>query len=347
MKTTFTILSFLILSLNLNAQCTTGCTFNVSGLSTSDFYVTTGQKLCISATGTITGIIAVDGGTLCNQGTIKTTNVLVANGGTFNNYGKGIIDTLYIYQTASAFNNYGIMTNSVIGTAANAQTNNSGTLITTLLGDSIGTFINTGNLTINQDFYNAYSSSFTNNGYMNVGRDFYNASNSIFATQCMVNVSRDWYNAASVLGATSGCGGFNITNNSFNAGTVGNTSTHLDLCDANNTGSINGNTGTIAGTTTYCSCASSACNIVGLNEENKKFSFFTYPNPTNGLVTIETSEEIKKITITNYLGQLVEVTPTLNNHKTQLDLSKEPAGLYTIQCVGNLGVVAYKKIIKE
>ncbi len=331
----------------INAQCSSGCTFNVSGLSTSSFYILPGQKLCVASTGTITGTIAVNGGTLCNQGKIQTRAVLIANGGHFDNYGTGIIDTLYITLGSALFTNYGVMTNTVMGTAASAMSINNGTMLATLLGDSIGTFINNGNLTINTDFYNAYSSSFTNNGFMSIGRDFLNSTSASFSTKCMVNVSRDWYNSASVTGATSGCGGFNVTNNTFNSGTLGSLSSHLDICDANNSGTINGNTGTIAGTTTYCSCASSACTVVGINEMSNKMLVGLFPNPTSGLITIQSEEAIKTVVVTNQLGQVVLTDQQVNQTTTQLDLHALVKGVYLVSLTTTNGSVAYKKVIKE
>lgn len=329
------------------AQCSTGCTYNVSGLSTSDFYILPGQTLCVASTGTITGRIAVSGGTLCNQGKIQTTAVLIANGGQFNNYGTGKIDTLYIMQNNTNFTNYGTMTNTVMGTGASATSINNGTMLATLLGDSTSTFINNGNLTINFDFYNAYSSSFTNNGFMSIGRDFYNATSSSFSTKCMVNVSRDWYNSASVTGATAGCGGFNVTNNTYNSGTLGSLSSHLDICDANNPGTINANTGTIAGTTTYCSCASSACTIVGIKEMTQELLVDLFPNPTTRLVSIQSEEAIKTVVVTNQLGQIVLCNLHINDTSVQLDLGHQAKGVYIVALTSNSGATAFKKIIKE
>ena len=337
----------LLFNSNVNAQCSTGCTYVVTGLTTSSYYLLAGQKLCIASTGTLTGRVAVSGGTICNQGKIQTTAVLVANGGVFDNYGVSVIDTLYVTQGNAKFTNYGNMTNVVMGTAASATSINNGTMLATLLGDSIGTFINNGNLTINNDLYNTYSSSFTNNGYMSIGRDFLNATSSSFSTKCMINVSRDWYNSASVTGATTGCGGFNVTNNTYNTGTMGSLSSHLDICDANNPGTINANTGTIAGTTTYCSCASSACMVVGINEHTKEAVVGLFPNPTSGLITLQSEETIKTIVVTNQLGQVVLTNQNVNQTTAQLDLHALVKGVYLISLTTASGANAYKKVIKE
>jgi hypothetical protein len=234
-----------------------------------------------------------------------------------------------------------------MGTAVSAISINNGTMLATLLGDSIGTFINNGNLTINLDFYNAYSSSFTNNGFMSIGRDFYNATSSSYATKCMVNVSRDWYNSASVTGATAGCGGFNVTNNTYNSGTLGSLSSHLDICDANNPGTINANTGTIAGTTTYCSCASSACTIVGIKENTQELSVGLFPNPTTGMISIQSEEAIKTAVVTNQLGQIVLCNLHINETTVQLDLGHQAKGVYIVVLTSNSGATAFKKVIKE
>ena len=335
------------LKTTINAQCNTGCTFNISGLSTSNFYIMAGQKLCVTSTGTITGRIAVSGGTLCNQGKIQTTAVLIGNGGHFDNYGTGTIDTLYVTLGGASFTNYGAMTNTIMGTAASAVSINNGTMLTTLLGDSTATFINNGNLTINTDFYNAYSSSFTNNGFMSIGRDFYNATSASFSTKCMVNVSRDWYNSASVTGAAVGCGGFNVTNNTFNSGTLGSLSSHLDICDANNPGTINGNTGTIASTTTYCSCASSACTVVGIKEITNELLVGLFPNPTTGIISIQSDEAIKTVVVTNQLGQIILSNQYINETTIQIDLGHQAKGVYVVALTSHSGATVFKKVIKE
>ena len=86
------------------AQCT-GCTTTVSTTTTTNYTVASGQKLCVTATGKITGSITLTGGTVCNQGTIQASTFTVTNG-TIDNYG-------YIFQVGnlqlsntSVLNNY-------------------------------------------------------------------------------------------------------------------------------------------------------------------------------------------------------------------------------------------------
>lgn len=77
--------------------------------------------------------------------------------------------------------------------------------------------------------------------------------------------------------------------------------------------------------------------------ENKADNFILFPNPTDGLLTIESTEEISKISIFNTLGQ--QVNFSLNND--QVDLSKAAAGVYFITLENSLGNVQKYKIVKK
>jgi hypothetical protein len=76
------------------------------------------------------------------------------------------------------------------------------------------------------------------------------------------------------------------------------------------------------------------------NIENSLFS--VYPNPNNtGCITIKSSSELGAIVIYNSLGDIVSQTKS-NNTQDQVDISKLPAGIYTIQVQEK-----YSKLLKE
>jgi len=85
-------------------------------------------------------------------------------------------------------------------------------------------------------------------------------------------------------------------------------------------------------------------NTVGLDEMAISNSISIYPNPSNGIFTVE-GEEIKSFSITNISGQAVLAQNV--KHKTiQFDLSNQPKGLYFIKLITNNGI-GIKKIIIE
>lgn len=325
--TTLTVFS-LLLNISSYAQCS-GCTLNITGLDAANHIVSSGQTMCISSTGTVTGLITVSaGGTLCNQGKINSSNVWIAGGtlknygtidtysitvsaaGTFTNYATALIDSLWITQNGSTYINNGTQTTHAFAVSNNASATNNGSITATNQGDSLGTFVNNGTITITNDFANSYNTSYTNNGHLSVGndfacsnssnfsnnnfmsitRDFFNSTSSNFTTKCMISVGRDWYNSANVYGpSAASCGGFNITGGSYNTGIAGSASTHLDICDAGHPAlGIDGPGGTIAGTTTYCSCTNSCATFTGINELHSGLAVIKlFPNPATDKVYME------------------------------------------------------------
>ena len=373
------ILFLLAFSINVSAQCS-GCTISVTGLDTSPHIVSSGQVFCIAPTGTVTGDITVmAGGTLCNQGTmnsfnlwisggtlknygmLNTNNVLVESAGTYTNNGTSIIDSLFIRYASSSYINNGTQTSDAFAIAEYATVVNTGTINALLVADSLATitnngsisitgdgfsnaysstFVNNGNLTINNDFANSTSSNFTNNNYMNVMRDFYNATNANFTTKCMVSVGRDWYNSSNVYGPTTGCGGFNITGISFSSGVIGSLSTHIDICDAGNPFSgIDGNSGSIANTTTYCSCVNSCVVITGIKELVKETSVIInsiFPNPSSSNITVKlnhTQTESLLIEVRDMMGKTQiskNYSAVIGENNTDINVSLLAQGTYIL-----------------
>ena len=65
---------------------------------------------------------------------------------------------------------------------------------------------------------------------------------------------------------------------------------------------------------------------VGLNENNSELTGFVYPNPTNGMLNIQSSKELLSVKIINSLGQiLIE-----QKNASSIDMSEMKAGIYFI-----------------
>lgn len=73
-----------------------------------------------------------------------------------------------------------------------------------------------------------------------------------------------------------------------------------------------------------------------------KNKFSLYPNPTNGLINIQTSLELKSVTIYNHLGQLIST-----QSKTQVDLSNVASGIYMVKVDFADGQTSTQKVIKK
>ena len=77
--------------------------------------------------------------------------------------------------------------------------------------------------------------------------------------------------------------------------------------------------------------------LQGTNEPSDNAAFAVYPNPTNGILYVETvctpSLPDPTYRITNLMGQTL-LQGTLQNETQQIDISKLPAGMYYISVSG-------------
>ncbi len=359
-----------------NAQCS-GCTINITGLDASNHFVSSGQTMCISPTGTVTGLITVaPGSALCNQGKINSTNVLIAGGtfrnygtidtysitvssaGTFTNYGTALIDSLWITNANSTYVNNSTQNGTAFAVSNNASAINNGTISVYDHADSMGVFTNNGTINISHDFataYNAnytnngsitvghdyansYSSTFSNNSVMTINNDFYNSNLATFFTRCMMSVNHDWYNSAGIAGPVTNCGGFNVAGGTYNTGTLGNSTTHLDICDAGHPAlGIDGPGGTIAGTTTYCSCNNTCATVTGIKDIKSSTSINAiYPNPSSSIITVKLNtkdNEVLFIEVRDMMGKLIFTQNYLaltGDNDMKLNVSSFAPGTYIL-----------------
>jgi hypothetical protein len=71
-----------------------------------------------------------------------------------------------------------------------------------------------------------------------------------------------------------------------------------------------------------------------------------YPNPSTGLITLESENRIQRIAVFDALGQLVYQENAQSQTQVQLDISHLPKGLYLVQVEGE-GVVGSRKVVLE
>ena len=83
--------------------------------------------------------------------------------------------------------------------------------------------------------------------------------------------------------------------------------------------------------------------------DNKEIAFTVYPNPTNGIVTVELSPEncqTAEIQIFDIYGRQLQVMP-VTGERTETDLSQYAIGIYIIKIVDSGKVVAVKKVVRK
>lgn len=68
-----------------------------------------------------------------------------------------------------------------------------------------------------------------------------------------------------------------------------------------------------------------------------------YPNPTSGLLTIDSKEKYSNYFVYNMLGEVLE---NGNIENSKIDLSELPSGVYTVKVVGEKGG-SFRKVIKK
>ena len=81
--------------------------------------------------------------------------------------------------------------------------------------------------------------------------------------------------------------------------------------------------------------------------ENNTAIFNVFPNPTNGVFTINSDFDSKyTIEVRNIIGELIYTTSTTELEKT-IDLSKFGKGVYTVEIINKENIIQTEKIILE
>ena len=78
-----------------------------------------------------------------------------------------------------------------------------------------------------------------------------------------------------------------------------------------------------------------------------KVSFNMFPNPTNGLVTIEAAENVYELSVSNLIGQNVKNETYAGQSVVNLDVSKMTPGIYTVSLVFDENNVSVQKLIVQ
>lgn len=339
-----------------------------------DFAYTSGS-VTVNASGALLGnspnrILAVGGGAFHNYGNVNIAN-MYQNGGTFMNHATMTITNAFGVDLTAVTSNMGTFTVSdSLYINSSATFSNTGTL-NAVVTASAGTLTTTGSFTgtdlwttgtVNHNsgsfsIANIYNSgTLTTQAPMIVSNDFWNAENvdinhdliishslyngdttgggATFNNDGLVSITQDFVNSKTV----SGTGRFCIGQGTTNSGSINGT---LDICDQTG-GSIDLNSGTVAGTVTFCA---TSCNV-GV-EETSSNEVHIVPNPFNDVFEIRSEQSMNyQLTVVNAIGQQV-LSMNYNGNVIRLDASTLSSGMYFYRLVSNRELVSSGKLIKR
>lgn len=308
----------------------------------------------INNSGIMSAILFYNSAIFENYGIINQTDS-IQNDGTLNNYVGSTIDVLRLLNNNSFLNEGNFLAFELYN---DGYLDNQGTIDLTRLTNA-DTTMQTGylyfdDMTNSGYFYNngeCYGTNdITNMGYFHhlnvftLDQDFFNSDSvngeAYFFIESLVSIGNDFYNTDTIDGTSNGQ--FCITNSTGNEGVM---TGNFDFCDLTPPATapfIDYNIGSIGNNITYCS---TPCNTFVIS--NEKSNFKLYPNPVKDIINIDIPEKfnIKKITISNSLGEQILST----NKQTEtfsFDLSNYSSAVYFINIVTNTNTHKFK-VIKE
>jgi len=86
--------------------------------------------------------------------------------------------------------------------------------------------------------------------------------------------------------------------------------------------------------------------VSGINEISNKNETTIYPNPSDGIYTVQSEAEISRIEIMNVLGEKI-YSSNANSKKAMIDLSGEPKGIYIYKITAGENNVCTGKIVVQ
>lgn len=90
-----------------------------------------------------------------------------------------------------------------------------------------------------------------------------------------------------------------------------------------------------------------SCTTTGIFEATKVESLKVYPNPAINQLFVENTEGVRRLEVTNMLGQKVKVVQLSNNDNFTISLDGLDRGMYLISAYNDKGLVANNKFVKE
>ncbi|MBA2613852.1 MAG: T9SS type A sorting domain-containing protein [Bacteroidetes bacterium] len=140
----------------------------------------------------------------------------------------------------------------------------------------------------------------------------------------------------------SGNGKIAVLHFKVNPGLVFDTLFNFNLMNANQS---NAN-GIISPLTVGATNTVAIGNTVGIKENYLENTISIFPNPASDVITIKSSEEIKKIEVLNLTGQIF-LTEMVKSNTKQLNLGTFAKGIYLVKIYTVNGEVAIKKVVTK
>jgi hypothetical protein len=353
----FLFVASIVLNIAGYAQVCSSCTINVTSASSSNYTLNAGDVMCISATGSVSGNITLNGGTLCNSGS-TSGNILLTNG-TVYNYGSITGATSYINHDGGSFYNYGTIQNGgftsvghdlVIENYGSIITDyididyispgntpyylNEGLILTTSITIDSGSFYNSDSIILSQNLVIGLASFFSNAGVLNVGGNL-NISNvnARFHTLCTVNVTGNLLNTGTITGPFSPCGGFIVSGFASNttSGNIATDGSYIDICEQGNPNGLS-NLGNLGPNFTQCSCTTTCAAFMSISTTNPS-NLSIYPNPAQDELIIEGTIN-GSVMLYDLNGRIVQSFATLQNERTIISLVDISPGVYVLEVNG-------------
>jgi hypothetical protein len=105
-------------------------------------------------------------------------------------------------------------------------------------------------------------------------------------------------------------------------------------------------------TAVYSVCGESdpsneACVDVSVGVDNVENNISVYPNPANDFVMVESSQDIRSIEITNYMGQVVNSVKAVEMTQYRINTSSLSAGVYFVEVETAAGIEKVRIVISE
>ncbi|HNM71238.1 MAG TPA: T9SS type A sorting domain-containing protein, partial [Flavobacteriales bacterium] len=157
----------------------------------------------------------------------------------------------------------------------------------------------------------------------------------IFTINGTVLVGNDWHNG----GQMNGSGRFCINHNTWNSGALTGT---FDFCDLTG-GDVDLNTGTVAGSITYCT---TPCDV-GTGEGAEEVLVDIFPDPFSSSANVRTGRYLHNaaITVVDGLGRTVLRMSNITGRTATLHRDGLPSGPYLLRLTQEGQVLATERII--
>lgn len=286
----------------------------------------------------LNNIIAIgDGNSSVNNGTIQGNHLIPGN---LNNLNNGTIGTDTLTLSEIFINNGTIATASLVNFGS--ASNNSGATITAT------------DMTVSEDFKNNSGATITATN-MTIGDGIFhnkvNAAITVTATLqiltiCINDGDVSCFDLTQVATISGTNGKFCIAN--FFKNPQDSILGSVDICDATPAQGLpdDVNFGYVANTVTLC--AVGPCSTTtSTNELNNAIDVNVYPNPSAGNFNINAdAAKLSEIEIYNFQGKKV-LFQSIRSETAEIDLSKQPNGVYLLQMKTNGGPVTKRIIINQ